>query len=160
MLFALKGEAEQVKALLTSGANPDLLCHQGKSVLHYACYGSSDLDFIKELVEDYGIKVTKRDSKGRDPLHEAIISNHDEFIPYLLENGARLLTKYDGDPVLILAAKANELKSFKSLMLAGADIKATNDKGENAIHYCKSKKKMPFLKIITAVNKLKELKAS
>ncbi|MCF8059567.1 MAG: ankyrin repeat domain-containing protein [Bacteriovoracaceae bacterium] len=160
MLFAYKGEVEKVKALLASGADPHLLCHLGKTVLHYACYGSDDLEFIKELVETHGLKANKKDSSGRDPFYEAIISNHDELLPYLLENGARLLIKYDGEPVLILAAKANALKSFKSLLLAGADLAATNDKNENVIKYCKSKKKLPFLKIIAAINKIKDLKAS
>ena len=44
--------------LLESGADPNLLSYQGKSLLHYACRGTNDLSLIEDLVESYQGKLS------------------------------------------------------------------------------------------------------
>lgn len=160
MLFAKKGDTEKVRSLLNSGAKHDLMCKKGLSLLHYACMGSDDVDFIDELILKYGLRHTKRDSKNRDCLYYAVIGNNSNVVEYLLNNGARIATKYEGVPLLHVAAKTNAAKSFNSLLLFEPNLKATDDSGEDIIKYCKSKKKLVFLKMIAAVSKLKQKAAS
>lgn len=160
MIYAKKGDLDKVRALLDSGAKEDLLCKKGKTILHYACQGSDDVDFIDELIMKYGLKLTKRDSDNRDCLFYAIIGNNSNLVEYLLNHGARIQTKYSGDPVLHVAVKSNAIKSFKSLLLFGANVQATDDSNEDIIKYCKSKKKLGFLKVLAAVSKLKQMKAA
>ncbi|MCR9204316.1 MAG: ankyrin repeat domain-containing protein [Halobacteriovoraceae bacterium] len=160
MVFAKKGDTEKVRSLLNSGAKHNLMCKQGLSLLHYACWGSDDVEFIDELILKYNLKHSKRDSENKDCLFYAVIGNNANIVEYLLNNGARIATKYSGIPLLHVAAKVNATNSFKSLLLFEPNLKATDDFGEDIIKYCKTKKKLNFLKIIAAVSKLKQKAAS
>lgn len=156
MVLARMGQIEKVKNLLKIGADPKLFSHQGKTLLHYACRGTNDVEFISDLVEIYDLKTNKRDSKGRDPLYDAIEGDNDQIIDYLVHHGARLEVKYDGEGILHVALKRNAYKCFRQLLIEGANIMSKNSKGEDIITYCKKKKNLKALKIIAEVTKAKK----
>ena len=160
MLFSKKGDFERAEDLIEKGADITLNCKEGKSVLHYACQNSSNYNLVKFLVEQKGAKVGKRDSQGKDPLYEATISDSPEIVRFLLDQGARINTKIEGNTYLHIAAQKNKIQSFKVLLTFGANIMATNDKGQTVAQFCKLKKKITFLKVMEAVKRLKEKKAS
>ncbi len=156
MILARMGQVEKVKELLNMGAKTDLLSHQGKTLLHYACRGTNDLEFISDLVEIYDLKPTKRDSKGKDPLFDAVEGDNDQLIDYLVHHGARLEVKYDGEGILHVALKKNAYNCFRKLLLEGANLTSKNNKGEDVITFCKKKKNLKALKIIAEVSKAKQ----
>jgi len=156
MVLARMGKIDKVKKLLESGADPNLLSYQGKSLLHYACRGTNDLSLIEDLVESYNLKVNKRDNKGHDPLFEATIGDNAALIDFLVYSGARLEAKYEGEGLLHLAIKNNAFKSFQQLLISGANLKSRNRLGEDVVTFCKKKRLLKPLRIIADFTKKKK----
>jgi len=160
MLFSKIGDVEKAQDLAEKGADLSLRCKEGKSILHYACRNSENIHLVKFLIEQQDCKTNKRDSQGREPLYEAVMSNSPEIVKFLLEKGARMSAKIDGKTYLHIAAQMNKIQSFKVLLSFGANSEAKDEKGLTVSQYCKTKKKINFLKVMEAIRRLKEKKAS
>lgn len=160
MLFSRAGDFDRAEDLIEKGADISLFCKEGKSVLHYACQNSNNFNLVKYLVEQKNAKLSKRDSSGKDPLYEATISDSPEIVRFLLDNGARINSKINGSTYLHIAAQKNKIQAFKVLLTFGANPLTTDDKGQSVAQYCRAKKKVSFLKVMEAVKRLKEKKAS
>jgi|GEM_PF-2595001 len=160
MVFALKGESEKVISLIKAGADTDLSCKEGKTVLHYACRKAENIELIKDLVETFDCKVSKRDSNGLDPLFDAIRGDNDLAIEFLVAQGARLTSKYEGSTYLHVAADANKFKAFKALLTNGANPDQRDHKGKSVYDFVRSKKNVPFLKLLEAFKRLKAKQAA
>ncbi|XP_015756351.1 PREDICTED: ankyrin repeat domain-containing protein 11-like [Acropora digitifera] len=83
---AIKGDLEDVIALIKAGAAVDVKDNAGWTPLHEACnYGN--LRIVQELVWS-GANVNSLGYKAITPLHDAVINDHAKVVKFLLENGA------------------------------------------------------------------------
>lgn len=83
-VFALKmalirRNSDEIRALVSRGADINQLDHLGRNLLHEAVKMSSataDATFeTEQLIIDLGVKVNQRDSFGRVPLHYSFVKN-------------------------------------------------------------------------------------
>ena len=76
------GDADKVKTLLQSGANPN---HPLKDTppLHYACM-NGNIEIVRALVTS-GADVDKCDKQGWTPLHFACLFVHKTVMVYLIK---------------------------------------------------------------------------
>lgn len=94
------GNLENVKALVSYGANPNALDHYGNSVLHFAvevgCY-----EIVKYLIVDCKVRAELVNKDGDTPLSIACREKFFNIVKLLLENSAsvcllkKLATSYD-----------------------------------------------------------------
>lgn len=121
-----KGNLEEVKALLSAGANPNIKIgrsHLGSSLIHLA----SSAEILKELIS-YGARVDAQNSYGETPLHWAATGNL-EIVRELLKHGASVnLRNRKGNTPLNFSLKTSNknLEIIKELLKYGADINIRN----------------------------------
>lgn len=101
---------EIVRLLADSGA-AELVDEGGMLPMHYASAYGTTQEVLKVLLENYPESITKRENKGRNPLHLAMVNAHRKSSPkvvgFLLENNAsEIINAYDDDnhlPIHLLA---------------------------------------------------------
>mmetsp|Transcript_26725 Transcript_26725/g.49155 ORF Transcript_26725/g.49155 Transcript_26725/m.49155 type:complete len:886 (+) Transcript_26725:404-3061(+) len=101
---------EIVKLLADSGA-AELQDEGGMLPMHYASAYGTTREVLEVLLENYPESITKRENKGRNPLHLAMVNAHRKSSPkvvgFLLEkNAADIINTYDDDnhlPIHLLA---------------------------------------------------------
>jgi len=101
---------EIVKMLADSGA-AELQDENGMLPMHYASAYGTTREVLEVLLENYPESITKRENKGRNPLHLAMVNAHRKSSPkvvgFLLEkNAADIINTYDDDnhlPIHLLA---------------------------------------------------------
>jgi len=79
--------------------------------MHYASAYGTTVEVLEVLLENYPESITKRENKGRNPLHLAMVNAHRKSSPkvvgFLLEmNAAEIINTYDDDnhlPIHLLA---------------------------------------------------------
>jgi len=85
-IFALKialirREDDEIKRLVSVGANINQVDQKGRNLLHFAINMSSstaDATFeTEQLLIDLGVDINVRDSQGRVPLHYAFVKIKD-----------------------------------------------------------------------------------
>ena len=89
-----------------------------------------------------GAKVNVRDrlEHRRTPLHEAVESNHDVCVVYLIEAGADVnAVDVYGDSPLVQCADLGNITCLKKLIGAGADLNKTNNHKQTALQKAASK---------------------
>jgi palmitoyltransferase len=81
-----------------------------------------------------------KDSKGSTPLHWACYSGSEKVVEYLLAQPGILLEEkdQDGHTPLHIAVAYGYSKIVRKLLVAGADRKATNGKGQAALQIAQS----------------------
>lgn len=101
---------EIVRLLADSGA-AELQDEGGMLPMHYASAYGTTWEVLEVLLENYPESITKRENKGRNPLHLAMVNAHRKSSPvvvgFLLEkNAADIINTYDDDnhlPIHLLA---------------------------------------------------------
>ncbi|KAL7542620.1 hypothetical protein ACHAXR_012331 [Thalassiosira sp. AJA248-18] len=101
---------EIVKLLADSGA-AELQDEGGMLPMHYASAYGTTCEVLEVLLENYPESIVKRENKGRNPLHLAMVNAHRKSSPkvvgFLLEkNAADIINTYDDDnhlPIHLLA---------------------------------------------------------
>lgn len=101
---------EIVKLLADSGA-AELQDEGGMLPMHYASAYGTTREVLEVLLENYPESITKRENKGRNPLHLAMVNAHRKSSPkvvgFLVEkNAADIINSYDDDkhlPIHLLA---------------------------------------------------------
>ncbi|KAH9488234.1 hypothetical protein Btru_064358 [Bulinus truncatus] len=94
-------------------------------------------EMVKRLIY-HGANIRGHDCKGRTPLRVAVKADDAcKVIKLLLENGAEINEiSYSGHTPLYVAVKCGQMKNVQSLLLSGANINASNKKGQTALFAC------------------------
>ena len=113
---AKSGTAEQVKLLITFGADVNAATNAGVTPLHQAA-ARGNLDMVKELVEA-GAEVNAMAKDGRTPIFYAAARGKASTVSYLLDKKAEInLADENGMTPLILAAGSGNAALVKYLVV-------------------------------------------
>ncbi|KAL7493923.1 hypothetical protein ACHAWT_002723 [Skeletonema menzelii] len=110
----------EIVALLADSGAAELQDEGGMLPMHYASAYGTTREVLEVLLEAYPESITKRENKGRTPLHLAMVNAHRKSSPkvvgFLLEvNAAEIINVYDDDShlpihLLSMASKFPEEK--------------------------------------------------
>ena len=130
---AKSGTAEQVKLLLTFGADPNAATTNGLTALHQAA-ARGNLDMVKELVQA-GAEVNAITKDGRTPIFYAAERGKASTVSFLLDKKAEInLADEKGITPLILAARSGNAALVKFLVVnKKANFAATAKDGTTAL---------------------------
>ena len=130
---AKSGTAEQVKLLLTFGADPNAATTNGLTALHQAA-ARGNLDMVKELVQA-GAEVNAITKDGRTPIFYAAERGKASTVSFLLDKKAEInLADEKGVTPLILAARSGNAALVKFLVVnKKANFAATAKDGTTAL---------------------------
>ncbi|MBU7318293.1 ankyrin repeat domain-containing protein [Paenibacillus oleatilyticus] len=149
--FKYKNKEEEtvVKAILKSGADPNVQNDEGETVLHLI----HSPNIIKIFLEDSRTKVFVAKKNGNNLLHGSVSKPtgvDKEYIKLLLEKGFDPNLKgFEGNTSLHFAVVAQEDPEVLKLLLdAKADPYLKNDKGQTAIDIATANNKEDFLKLM------------
>ena len=95
---------------------------------------------LMQFLISQGIDINEEDGKGRFPLEQAVRSDKEPMVTFLLENGASLgQRRYDGTGVIASGIEGFASTSLlESLVLAGADAHDITTKGVTLLmHACR-----------------------
>ncbi len=146
-------DAVKIEELLKTGADANTK-KDGRTLLWKVCdvYDSQPVDNIVELLLKYGAKpnVSKRDEDG--PLHYAAMFKQVEAAKLLVKYGADVNAKgsYLRTPLIYAASDGNSPELVQFLIDHGADVKAKNEAGENALfeHITRGKTNLKIVEIL------------
>ena len=128
------GNLEATTALLKAGADPNLANELGETpVQEVLLEGNKDLFQI--LVDEGGMDVSKKDTKGRNLIHHAAsaATHNKHIIEALSDMGVSPTEKdYEGNTPLHYAL--SDEGNIEVLLNLGAKINETNDFGETILH--------------------------
>jgi len=131
-IAVLKGEKEQVAALLHEGANINTTTNTGSTPLHIAAY--KEHKQIAAMLIKEGANIEAKNMHGQTALHVATTAKHINMIRLLLKWGADIEAKdKNGETSLHVAMAANNLEIGKLLLDNGANIHATDKNGTTGI---------------------------
>ena len=153
MIAATRGLAEMVEVLLKAGSDPNAADEGGRTVLMYGAT-SGNLAVLRQLLKS-GAAVNARSNVGNTPLMEAARAGNPELVSLLLKSGAKVNVTGWQHTTALIAGSTGELEGANSVMFApraeipdevvdrakvvrllvraGADVRAVNDDGENAL---------------------------
>ena len=118
----------------------------GVALIH-AFAGRGATSVVKLLI-DKGADINAEDDKKMTPLIRAVICRHEETVTLLLDKGANLESKFDGNTALIEAAMQNHERIVKRLLEKGAEKEAKNTKGHTALHIAAAN---AYVKVVQAL---------
>ena len=129
---AREGDHEEVRALLASGADPNVEDGEGWTPLMLVTV-KGHLDVARELLEA-GADVHARNEKGWTALRFAVSMDDAEVLRLLLASGADVNEQdAEGGTALMQAAREKSAESLKLLLAHGADVDIRNRAGETAL---------------------------
>ncbi len=143
------GSIEEFRRMLTS--YPDnLRMEDGRDYLLWSATASGQLEFVKLLIEEFGIGTEEtRDPAFPTALINAISRGHHDIAMWLIDHGAELNSTIDGRrncPALKMAAQAGDLELVKRLVERGAGVNAAGATGVNAYMLAKTDEIREFLR--------------
>ena len=149
-----KCSAQQIRAELMNGANPNARGEYGNTALMYAAEYNKNPEVVSILLKA-GADVNTKSDVGMTALMLATEYNKNpEVISVLLKAGADINAKAgglfsgDGDTALMLAAKYNTPEVISVLLKAGADINAKNKKGMTALDVARKEGNTGAVKVL------------
>ncbi|MFB6364398.1 ankyrin repeat domain-containing protein [Paenibacillus elgii] len=147
-----KEDETVIKAILKSGADPNVQNDEGETALHLI----HSPNIIKIFLEDSRTKAFVTDKNGSSLLHGSVSKPtgvSKEYIKLLLAKGFDPNLKgFEGNTSLHFAVMAQEDPEVLKLLLeANADPYLKNDKGQTAIDIAAANNKEDFLKLMQKV---------
>lgn len=86
------------------------------------------------------------DRDGLDPLYHVTRYDHTEIFRQLLDYGADPNVKGEqGSTALLIAAQNSNIEVAKLLIDAGADVSATDDEDNGALHFARTANMVAFI---------------
>ncbi len=131
------GSIENVKTLISNGANVNACDPLDNSTPLIYAAGSGDMRILKFLTENGG-GLEMKTGEGWTALMKAVIKNRTEAAAYLLEQKMNIeITDNDGNTALLLACQLGRSDIADMLIKKGADITRTNNQGMGVAAYAK-----------------------
>ncbi len=123
----VKGNLQEVQALIEKGAKVDTKYDKGKTPLHWACV-NNNLKIVAYLISK-GADVNAKDDNLATPLHLSAIKRNLDIVKYLILKGADInaLDKYGWTPLHYFSFYENSL-GVKYLVMEEASITNTSVK--------------------------------
>ena len=148
---AANGKLDKVKRLVERGVELNAKNSAGLTPLHEAVK-RDHLAVVQYLVENGAQIDAKVPENDFQPIHYATSYKRLEVTDYLLSKGADIEAKNDvGDTLLIAVSQLpfhDDNKMVKLLVKNGANIKAVNKVGCQAICYAAEKENFPLIKFL------------
>ena len=126
------GNIEQVKLLLSEGADVNIKLKNGQTTLLLACQRRKKK--VAELLIDKGADVNTKDNYGRTPLHFLAQQDSTDTVKRLIAKGAdvNVKDKWLWTP-LHYACWRNRKETVEFLLAKGADINAREEEGKTPL---------------------------
>ena len=130
----IKGDLDEIRAQLDSGANIDSRDALGRTPLHMAAfYGRLK---AKEFLIVRGPDINAKDNVGMTPLHAAVLSGGRQAVEVLIDKKADVaITSTSGQTVLHLSASTGQPKLSKYLIEKGANPLTKDADGKIPLDY-------------------------
>jgi N-acetylated-alpha-linked acidic dipeptidase len=135
---ARRGYSEMALELIKGGADVNAKDPYGVTVLMFSLIAGST-DVALKLIEK-GAEVNSRDTDGRTALVEALTSENEippEILESLIRRGADVNVRLAGGLTPLMIAASGAPRIVRLLVEAGADIKAKDDNGADALQRAK-----------------------
>lgn len=130
----IKGDVEQVTALLREGHTPNCKNKEGNSPLHLLVETSADLE-IAELLIMAGADLNVRNHICVAPLHLAVLCKRAKMLQWLLDQGAEIEARNNrAYTPLHKAVVAGDQQLIEILLQHQADIHARMEKDIQPLH--------------------------
>ncbi len=122
---AMRGDLDEVRGLLRSGADVNAPQSDGLTAIHWAA-DNGDAALARVLIYAGANLAPLTRNDAYTPLHMAARGGHAEVLALLLEAGAdpAVATSRSGVTAMHLAAKAGSGESLRALAAAGAEVDA------------------------------------
>jgi len=137
-MLACDGDLTKLESHLADGIDINIRDRRGRTLLHYAtaCNQEKVFDYVIEK----GIDVNIEDKRGFSPLLLAILRGNPNIVKKLLTVGAKANFNYarqGGTTILMEIILRNNLSTAKLLIENGADVNATNKRGNTPLGIAK-----------------------
>jgi ankyrin repeat protein len=133
-----KTHHEVAAALIRAGAEINVQDPYGVTPLLFAAISGSP-ETIRMLLKS-GANVKAKDVDGRTALIETLTTENDlppETIEELIEAGSEVNVRICGGLTPLMIAAAGNSRILRAIIRAGADLNATDDRGETALRWAK-----------------------
>lgn len=100
-----------------------------------SCAKTGNIYLMEEAFSRANINVDDKDESGRAPIHEAVISESEKVVRYLVQRGAQLsVPDSNGYTPLMYAAQGQDSKIIDILIQGGADPNSSSQKKRYPLH--------------------------
>ena len=133
LVAAYRGNSKAELALIAGGARVDAADPEGQQALHHL-RSPHAAEVAKALVAK-GADIRALDAKGLQPIHHAVTYAGETVAALLAAGASPSAPTPDGAlPVHLAAGRAGSVRAVLELVLGGADARAVNRQGLQAIH--------------------------
>ncbi|KAL2082947.1 hypothetical protein ACEWY4_020720 [Coilia grayii] len=162
-LAVITRQLRVVEVLMRLGADPSLLDHDGRTVVHLAAHAGDELTLrllLTHLGERHAHLVNTADFTGLYPLHLAVRRGGERCLRVLVETGAKINAQEQksGYTALHLAVKDNLFKVACTLITElKADVNVCTFGGNSPLHLAASQGSPPLCSMLMAAGANKNL---
>ncbi|MFC1781263.1 ankyrin repeat domain-containing protein [Planctomycetota bacterium] len=151
------GDIEQIKLLISQGADINVKINRGQTLLHMASErGDKE---IAELLIENGADINAKNNAGGSSLHSAVMSGHKNIVELFIEAGAdvniisnsgdtpldiaqgrgqneivELLLSHSAGRSLVGAISSGDIEEIKRLISEGVDLNVTSGLNQSPLH--------------------------
>ena len=152
-LACISKHAHIVNTILSLGIiNKDCKGFLGKTPILLAAYSGCTKCF--DLLLSSGSDLNAVDRYKNTILHTACTGGHVNMINHIhfVGNLSLNVTRTDGLTLMMVAAFFGNMEAFDFLLSKGSDVKATNHKGENVLHFACKGRRVKMVKHLLRLN--------